>query len=130
MYYSSCTVSFPIHANICAEKSWKYTCPSFEQLRQIKILRSKNCFDLRIRNFLLLFVFISVRFLFFLPCHCSIYEHFLLFLFIAVCWRFTRMKTLPFFECLAHLLYILLYSMYINTYISILKVCKNRKFAN
>ena len=66
---------------------------SYAKLRKsINKLRSKNCFDLSIRNFLLLFTFISVRRLFFLSRHYSVYEHFLLFLFIAVCWRFARMK--------------------------------------
>ena len=69
--------------------------------------------------------FFAVRFLFFLAYYYSVYDNFLQFLFIAVCWRFVRIKILLFFQCIVYLLYILLYSMYINTYISLLKLCNN-----
>ena len=99
----------PIYVPKNLENTPAQVLTSYAELREsINKLPWKKLFWFVHTEFFYTIHFFSVRVLFFLSCHYSVYENFLQFLFIAVCWRFVRIKILLFFN--------VLYTFYISYY--------------
>ena len=50
MYHSSGTNFFSIHANVCAQKSWKITCPGFDPVTPVLSNKDKQTLLMKTRS--------------------------------------------------------------------------------